>query len=134
MLFRSHVDEQNLAQSWCSITPLGSFNPDLGGHLVLWDFQLVVRFPPGSTILIPSALLCHSNTPIQPGEKRHSIVQYVAGGVARWVDYNHMLEKDWRAQATSDEIKQKEAEKITRWKDAVEKYTLAEELQKDGYC
>ena len=123
-----HVDEQNLAQSWCSITPLGSFNPDLGGHLVLWNFRLVIKFPPGSTILIPSALLCHSNTPIQPGEERHSIVQYVAGGIARWVDNNHMLEEDWRAQATFDEIQQKESEQKIRWKNAVDKYTKLEEL------
>ncbi|KAH8984657.1 hypothetical protein EDB86DRAFT_2833439 [Lactarius hatsudake] len=30
-----HMDEKNLAQSWCSITPLDTFNPKKGGHIVL---------------------------------------------------------------------------------------------------
>ncbi|KAJ7620521.1 hypothetical protein DFH06DRAFT_1010638, partial [Mycena polygramma] len=37
------------------------FDPNLGGHLILWDLNLVIRFPPGSSIFIPSALLRHSN-------------------------------------------------------------------------
>lgn len=119
-----HVDEKNLAQSWCSITALGQFNPDLGGHFVLWDFKLFIRFPPGSTILIPSALFCHSNTAIQPEEKRHSIVQYAAGGLARWVDYDQMTEVEWHAQATSVKIQEKNRKKKTRWVDAVGLYTV----------
>jgi hypothetical protein len=71
---------ENFAQSWCSITPLGDFDSDIGGDLVLWDFKLVIHFLAGSTMLIPSALLYHSNTPIQPGETHYSIVQYAAGG------------------------------------------------------
>ena len=69
-----HTDHNNLAQGWCSITALGDFSPTLGGHLVLWDLGVVVEFPPNSTILIPSSLIIHSNTPIQPDEVRHSIV------------------------------------------------------------
>ncbi|KAJ3886728.1 hypothetical protein GG344DRAFT_69418 [Lentinula edodes] len=41
-----------------------------GGHLVLWDLGLVIRFPPGSTILFPSSLITHSTIPIQEGETR----------------------------------------------------------------
>ncbi|KAJ7201301.1 hypothetical protein GGX14DRAFT_371250, partial [Mycena pura] len=62
-----HLDFANLAWGWCAITALGNFNPDRGGHLILWNLKLVVRFPPGSTIFIPSALLRHSNTSIQRG-------------------------------------------------------------------
>jgi len=76
-----HADIQNLAQSWCSITPIGSFDSKAGGNLIIWDFRLAVSFPTGSTILIPSALFCHSNTAIQPGETRYSIVQYASGGL-----------------------------------------------------
>ncbi|KAJ7624191.1 hypothetical protein B0H17DRAFT_1151319 [Mycena rosella] len=53
------------AWGWCSITALGDFDPNKGGHLILWDLRLAIRFPPGSTILIPSALLHHSNVAIQ---------------------------------------------------------------------
>ncbi|KAK7433481.1 hypothetical protein VKT23_020767 [Stygiomarasmius scandens] len=80
-----HTDQGNLSFGWCAITALGNFNPDLGGHLVLWDLGLIIRFPPGSTILLPSAVLVHSNIPIDKGETRYSLVQYSSGGLFRWV-------------------------------------------------
>ncbi|KAJ7740928.1 hypothetical protein DFH07DRAFT_778246 [Mycena maculata] len=62
-----HLDFVNLAWGWCSIVTLGNFKPDKGGHLILWDLCLIIGFPPGSTIFIPSAILRHSNVPIQQG-------------------------------------------------------------------
>ncbi|EPQ51351.1 hypothetical protein GLOTRDRAFT_49148, partial [Gloeophyllum trabeum ATCC 11539] len=82
-----HTDHLNLAFGWCSVTALGNFDPKKGGHLVLWDLKLVIEFPPGSTIFLPSALLRHSNIPVQPGEERLSFVQWTAGGLFRWVDF-----------------------------------------------
>lgn len=81
-----HIDFANLAFGWCAITALGSFDYKKGGHLILWDLNLVIEFPPGSTILIPSAILSHSNTTIDEQERRYSVVQYAAGGLFRWVD------------------------------------------------
>ncbi|KAJ7751851.1 hypothetical protein B0H14DRAFT_2222459, partial [Mycena olivaceomarginata] len=63
-----HVDGGNKADGMCLIGTLGDFNPDHGGHLVCWDYDLIIRFPPGCSILIPSAVVTHSNTPIQDGE------------------------------------------------------------------
>ncbi|KAJ7918288.1 hypothetical protein B0H13DRAFT_2657489 [Mycena leptocephala] len=37
-----HLDFGNLSWGWCVITALGRFNPDLGGHLILWDLKLVI--------------------------------------------------------------------------------------------
>jgi len=56
---------------------------DVGGHLGLWDLGIVVEFPPNSTILIPSSLIVHSNTPIQSDKVRYSIVQYATGHLFR---------------------------------------------------
>jgi hypothetical protein len=47
---------------------------------------LIIEFPPGATILIPSALLTHSNVSVQPGDVRMSFTQYCAGGLFRRVD------------------------------------------------
>ncbi|KAJ7715052.1 hypothetical protein B0H16DRAFT_1742268 [Mycena metata] len=77
---------------WCAITALGFFNPDVGGHLVLWDLKLIIRFPAGSTILIPSAILRHSNIGIAAGERCYSFTQYTAAGLFRWVDNNFRTE------------------------------------------
>ncbi|KAK0458714.1 uncharacterized protein EV420DRAFT_1620489 [Desarmillaria tabescens] len=86
-----HMDSGNLPFGWCSVTVLGRFNPKQGGHLILWDLKLVIEFPPGSTILFPSAILRHSNTPIGCGETRYSFTQYTSGGLFRWVDQGLQL-------------------------------------------
>jgi hypothetical protein len=52
----------------------------------LWDLKLIIRFPPGCTLFIPSALVRHSNTSIQAHEKRFSFTQYTAAGIFRFVD------------------------------------------------
>ncbi|OCH83552.1 hypothetical protein OBBRIDRAFT_566444, partial [Obba rivulosa] len=81
-----HTDRQNLPFGFCAITALGNYNPEEDGHLVLWDLGLVIEFPPGSTILIPSAILKHSNTAVQGSGRRLSFTQYSAGGLFRWVE------------------------------------------------
>ena len=80
-----HNDCTNYPGLPCSITPFGDFDCDRGGHLYFWDLKLIVRFPPGSTILLSSAGLRHGNIPIQPGEKRYSFTQYCVGGLMRWI-------------------------------------------------
>ncbi|KAI0065657.1 hypothetical protein BV25DRAFT_1791011, partial [Artomyces pyxidatus] len=80
-----HHDCGNYPSLPHTITALGSFNPDKGGHLYMWELKLKVRFPPGSTILLSSAGIRHGNVPIQPGEKRYSFTQYCPGGLHRWV-------------------------------------------------
>lgn len=97
-----HRDTANLPFGWCAITSLGSFDPVKGGHLVLWDLEKVVEFPPGSTILAPSAAVAHSNVLIQKGERRYSFTQYSAGGIFRWVDHGFQTEEEYRA-TLSDE-------------------------------
>jgi hypothetical protein len=83
-----HTDFNNVAYGLCGITALGNFDPTLGGHLVLFDLGLVIEFPPGSTVLIPSSVLRHGNTPVVgEGVQRMSFTQYCAGGLFRWVDY-----------------------------------------------
>jgi hypothetical protein len=81
-----HLDFLNVAFGWCGITALGSFDYKRGGHLILWDLGLVIEFPPGATIFVPSAIMSHSNVTISEGEYRYSVTQYAAGGLFRWVD------------------------------------------------
>ncbi|KAJ4497344.1 hypothetical protein C8R41DRAFT_760064 [Lentinula lateritia] len=79
-----HMDPENRASSWCADTNMGPFNPDKGGQLMLWDLGLIICFPPGSTILFPSALITHSTIPIQAHESRYAMIQYSSGGLFRW--------------------------------------------------
>ncbi|KAI0056202.1 hypothetical protein BV25DRAFT_1814465, partial [Artomyces pyxidatus] len=82
-----HLDGGNLPFGLCAITPLGTFDATKGGHLYLWELGLVVEFPAGSLALVTSGGVHHGNTPIQPGERRVSLVQYCAGGLFRYVAY-----------------------------------------------
>ncbi|KAJ7201063.1 hypothetical protein GGX14DRAFT_400250 [Mycena pura] len=51
-----HRTVLNLAFGWGAIQALARLNPKTGGHLVLWDFKLVVQFPVGPRP--------HSNVPV----------------------------------------------------------------------
>ena len=86
---KPHKDMMNLSWGWCAVTSLGFYDHTKGGHLVLWDLGLAVEFPPGSTILIPSAILAHSNTAVSPTEHRSSVTQYNSAGLFRWVAFDH---------------------------------------------
>lgn len=99
-----HKDFANLPFGWCSATALGSFNPKTSGHLVLWECGLVIEFPPGSTILLPSPIVSHSNAAISKNESRRSFTQYTAGGIFRWVDNNFQMTVDYRASLSPSEL------------------------------
>ena len=89
-----HKDLKNLSWGWCSVTSLGSYNPRAGGHLVLWDLKIAVEFPPYSTILIPSAIMLHSNVAISEGETRLTVTQYSSSGLYAWSAYGNKPKKE----------------------------------------
>lgn len=123
-----HVDAANLAWGWCCITAFGNFNPDLGGHLILWDLRLIIQFPPGSTIMIPSALLRHLNTSIQQGETWYSFTQFMAGGLFRWVHNGHKSDKAFFGEKPSAaKLAQREADRAERWENGLKMFMVWDE-------
>jgi len=91
-----HLDFANLPFGWCGITAFGDYDPTRGGHFVLSACRLVIEFPPGSTIFVPSSILEHYNVPISPHERRYSFTQYASGSLFRWVDYGLRDTKSYR--------------------------------------
>jgi len=124
-----HTDPANLPFGWCTITALGPFDPTRGGHLVLWDLKIVIEFPPGSTILIPSATLRHSNVAIQPGEKRFSFTQYTAGGLFRWVDHGFQTSEDYISQLDGEQRAEEELRSAGRWAEGINLFSTLTSLQ-----
>jgi hypothetical protein len=118
-----HLDFANLAWGWCTITALGDFDPNKGGHLILWDLKLIICFPPGSTILIPSALIRHSNTSIGSHKKRFSFTQYTPTGIFRFVANRFKSEKEVNSteMSTEEPAVQVETQKI-RWVEGLKMY------------
>jgi hypothetical protein len=106
-----HTDFSNLPFGICSILAAGRYNPKEGGQLVLWECGLVIEFPPGSTILIPSAVITHSNVPVPKNSTRYSVTQYTAGGIFRWVDHGFQTEESYWA-SLSDEERAEEAHRM----------------------
>ncbi|KAJ7062414.1 hypothetical protein B0H15DRAFT_794827, partial [Mycena belliarum] len=121
-----HIDFGNLGWGWCAITALGPFDPDRGGHLILWDLKLVIRFPPGSTILLPSAILRHSNVKIKPGERRYSFTQFTPAGIFRWVYNGFRTEKEANGEgktaAGQEEQERRRRDRVNRWQEGVRMY------------
>ncbi|KAF8989560.1 hypothetical protein BDZ89DRAFT_1197993 [Hymenopellis radicata] len=103
-----HQDLMNLAWFWCIITALGDFDVEHGGHLIMWEAKLVVEFPHGASIAIPSATFTHSNIPVREGECRTS------GGLARWVDNGCRTEKEIKAE-DKKAYEEMQKKKAGRW-------------------
>lgn len=130
-----HVDFANVSFGWCVITALGHFNPRTGGHIVLWDLGLVIEFPPGSTILLPSAIIKHSNTSLSKGEIRYSITQYCAGGLLRWVYNNFRTDKSIEADIKAgvypaEAATQRLHDRRTRWRKGLDMFSLLSDFKK----
>ncbi|KAJ7771429.1 hypothetical protein B0H14DRAFT_2402191, partial [Mycena olivaceomarginata] len=128
-----HTDAGNKADGMCLIGALGNFDPSQGGHLVCWDYDLIIRFPPGCNILIPSAVVTHSNTPIQDGEERFSLIQYSAGGLFRWVDNGFKSDRAWLASATAKDVEQQEEKRRARCAAALKKFSLWKDVKVKNY-
>ncbi|KAJ7815300.1 hypothetical protein B0H14DRAFT_3476254 [Mycena olivaceomarginata] len=67
-------DGANKADGMCLVGALGPLTPTRAGTLVCWDYDLIIRVPRRLQHSIPSAVVTHSNTPIQAGEEHYSII------------------------------------------------------------
>ena len=128
-----HTDFNNLSHGLCALTALGSYNHTLGGHLILFNLKLVIQFPAGSTVLIPSGCVDHGNTPICEGETRLSIAQYAAGGLFRWVAYGFRSAKSLLKMKAGTRLKdQIDKGPGERWKEGLAMFSKLDELQRDA--
>jgi hypothetical protein len=125
---KPHTDPGNLLWGQCAVTSLGEFNADRGGHLALWHLGLVIRFPPGSTIIIPSATLLHSNIKILDGEERYSITQYTAGGLLQWVYNGFCSDKTLLSSLRSEERAKWEHDRESCFEEGLQMFSTVEEL------
>ncbi|KAK7436260.1 hypothetical protein VKT23_019224 [Stygiomarasmius scandens] len=119
-----HLDYFNYIFGWCGITSLGSFDYTKEGHLILWDLKLVIEFPPGTSILIPSCYLRHSNTAVGQDKTRYSFTEYSAGGLFRYSDDGLRT----RVSMSDSERKQREKEARARVVEGVDLYSTLDEL------
>ena len=122
-----HQDEMNSAGGICPIINTGNFDPKKGGHLVIPQLGIVIEFPPGSIILIPSATLVHGNVAIGEHEDRESMTMYTAGGLFRWVKYGFQTEKEFKVKdpdGWAAELK----DRAGRWEREINKFSTIDSV------
>ncbi|KAJ7742761.1 hypothetical protein B0H14DRAFT_3607659 [Mycena olivaceomarginata] len=100
-----------------------------GGHLVLWDCKLVIEFPPGCTILIPSAAIYHFNIPIGRKEHRYSFTQYTAGGLFRWVEHDFKTEEEYFVSLSAEQAEEEKELGLARAEAGAGLYSTIDELR-----
>ncbi|KAJ7796029.1 hypothetical protein B0H14DRAFT_3495283 [Mycena olivaceomarginata] len=105
-----HTDAGNKADGMCLIGALGNFDADKGGHLVCWDYNLIVRFP-------------------ADGEDRFSLIQYSAGGLFRWIANGFRSDLAWAASASAAGLARREEDRKSRWRTALKKFALWKDVK-----
>ncbi|KAJ7773734.1 hypothetical protein DFH07DRAFT_952772 [Mycena maculata] len=108
---------------------IAEWRPSLHWNFAHSDLKLVFRFPPRATILVPSAIVRHSNVPVRINERRYSFTQYTAGGLFRWVRNGFRTDVDFANQATHSEQVEHEEENLTRWEKGVAMYSTLDDLR-----
>ncbi|KAE9384970.1 hypothetical protein BT96DRAFT_1007506 [Gymnopus androsaceus JB14] len=63
-----HLDHWNYIGGMCAAFNGGSFDSKRSGHFIAWSLGLVIKFPPGTAIFVPSAAVPHSNMPLAKDE------------------------------------------------------------------
>lgn len=125
-----HADGTNLPFGWCAVYASGNFDPKRGGHLILRDLGLMIEFPPGSVVFLPSGTLLHGNTALQNHETRRSFTQYATGGLFRWVYYGFRTEGDMAAMDKERAVHSKKSAP-TRIQEAIGLFSTVDSLHKD---
>ncbi|KAJ7602812.1 hypothetical protein DFH06DRAFT_1276311 [Mycena polygramma] len=87
-----------------------------------------IRFPPGSTILIPSAIIRHSNVAVRQNEHRYSFTQYTAGGLFRWIRNGFQTDESFLQSASPSQKAVRRADDLRRWEEGVAMYSTVESL------
>jgi len=124
---KRHIDVQNCPFGWCCVTALGNFDSRKGGHLILWELGLVIEFPAGTCICLPSALITHSNIPVQDGDSRASFTQYCSGEIFRYVENGFCTDTHLQHNDPERLTQQKEMRR-TRLREGFSKFSRLTEL------
>jgi hypothetical protein len=125
-----HIDSRNCPFGWCTITALGDFDASKGGHLILWDLELILEFPAGACVCLPSALITHSNIPTSAGEKRMSFTQYCPGEIFRHIENGFTTDRRLNITDPAILLFRKDARK-SRIEEGFRMFSTIEDLMKN---
>ena len=128
---KKHIDAQNCPFGWCTITALGEFDASKGGHIILWDLGMIIEFPAGTCVCLPSALVTHSNIPTSDDEVRMSFTQYCSGEIFRYIENGFTTNKNLNKNDLAISLFRKNSRK-TRIQEGYAMFSELEDLMKAG--
>jgi hypothetical protein len=101
-----HRDVMNRVEQWCFIFALGRFDWKRGGHLWLPDLGLIIRFPPGSLIMLPSCVLRHGNVDLvsYSDSVRYSFTQYTPAALFQWEEWGCRSKVDVEVSTRQEDL------------------------------
>ncbi|KAH8979484.1 hypothetical protein EDB92DRAFT_1806445, partial [Lactarius akahatsu] len=56
-----YCEQANLFNGLCAVVSMRNYDYTLGGHLILHELKLIMKFSSSYVILLPSASITHSN-------------------------------------------------------------------------
>ncbi|KAG6908439.1 hypothetical protein DXG01_004664 [Tephrocybe rancida] len=124
-----HKDFVNLTFGWCSITALGDFNPTKGGNIILWEFGLVIEFPPSYTLLIPSVCIEHGNVAIGGHKQRYSITQHTPGALFQWAEHGMKGNLEFLEGLAPEEVEAEALKNAAWWKFGLSLFSTFDEVK-----
>ncbi|KAJ7457082.1 hypothetical protein FB451DRAFT_1047714 [Mycena latifolia] len=116
---------------WDVVTSLGHYN-STEGELILWEDHTIVRFPPGSTILIPSGIVSYSFAGVSEFfSKRMLIAQLLNGNLYDYVANGFYPEPLRKPQFPTEEARQEARRELAE--DLIGMYPTVPEIDGDKY-
>ncbi|KAJ7862388.1 hypothetical protein B0H14DRAFT_3444764 [Mycena olivaceomarginata] len=124
-----HTDGANKADGMCLIGALGSFDADKGGHIVCWDYDLIIRFPrrlQRSHSFGRRHAFQHTHSRGRGALLHHTILRWRALSL---VANGFQTDLQWYAHATADDVAAREADRRTRCATALKKFSRWKDLK-----
>ncbi|KAJ7106118.1 hypothetical protein C8R43DRAFT_1140605 [Mycena crocata] len=122
------VPDRYEAGSWSILCALGKYSSVHGGHVIFWDLGLVIAFPSGSTILIPTGLVRYSFVKVREGERRYSVLQWAGSGLTRWALNGGRTDVEFAGHATEAEHAEREARRQESHEHMLDRFPVEADL------
>lgn len=90
-----------------------------------------MRFPAGSSILLPTGLIHYSFVRVRAGETRYSVLQYAGSGIPRWFRNGQNTDVEFAMKADEEKHAAREERRQAAHADALDAFPLEEELPQE---
>ncbi|KJA29421.1 hypothetical protein HYPSUDRAFT_517945 [Hypholoma sublateritium FD-334 SS-4] len=119
----------NHPYGWSATQAFGQFDPTKGGQLVFWEPRLIVQFPPGALVLHPAAMITVTTTPVNEGETRTSMTQYIPASLFQYVESGFRSAKELKVHNAV--VHQGDSKSgADKWRMGLDLFTTLDELPK----